>query len=288
MKKSRLLGALCTCILVSLSTPVCAAPITLTFDVTNINGYDANLYGSDYIWTSDGNSPFTDTVTVIFDDGVSSTYDSGVQTSGTNQYRRTDTYFNNSSVDLTSSVESLLRGTDPSRTYNGDSSSAYNDQLYNTSGYNRNDRTLYESSYNYDYSTTTTSPGNYTNDVQYWGYVSRIDGGLSSGLTSLGDPDFVDLQQFLSGFYGTTFTYLEQYYDQGYKQTYINNTFDSSTYTSIVGKRYTGSATLTMINGQDAGTYIANLSTVPIPPALWLFGSGLLGLIGVSRRRKSI
>jgi hypothetical protein len=27
------------------------------------------------------------------------------------------------------------------------------------------------------------------------------------------------------------------------------------------------------------------LSTVPVPPALWLFGSGLLGLIGVARRR---
>jgi hypothetical protein len=29
------------------------------------------------------------------------------------------------------------------------------------------------------------------------------------------------------------------------------------------------------------------LSTVPVPPALWLFGSGLLGLIGVARRKKA-
>lgn len=28
-------------------------------------------------------------------------------------------------------------------------------------------------------------------------------------------------------------------------------------------------------------------SIVPIPPALWLFGSGLLGLVGISRRKKS-
>jgi hypothetical protein len=28
-------------------------------------------------------------------------------------------------------------------------------------------------------------------------------------------------------------------------------------------------------------------SAVPIPPALWLFGSGLLGLIGISRRKKA-
>jgi len=29
------------------------------------------------------------------------------------------------------------------------------------------------------------------------------------------------------------------------------------------------------------------VSTVPIPPAAWLFGSGLLGLIGVARRKKA-
>jgi len=28
-------------------------------------------------------------------------------------------------------------------------------------------------------------------------------------------------------------------------------------------------------------------SSVPIPPALWLFGSGLLGLVGLARRKKS-
>jgi hypothetical protein len=26
---------------------------------------------------------------------------------------------------------------------------------------------------------------------------------------------------------------------------------------------------------------------VPIPPALWLFGSGLLGLVGIARRKKA-
>jgi hypothetical protein len=29
------------------------------------------------------------------------------------------------------------------------------------------------------------------------------------------------------------------------------------------------------------------LTTIPIPPALWLFGSGLLGLVGISRRKKA-
>ena len=37
----------------------------------------------------------------------------------------------------------------------------------------------------------------------------------------------------------------------------------------------------------DSHPYVAieNFSAVPVPPALWLFGSGLLGLIGVARRK---
>jgi hypothetical protein len=46
-----------------------------------------------------------------------------------------------------------------------------------------------------------------------------------------------------------------------------------------------GSATLAT-NGQL--TFAANtVSAVPLPAAVWLFGSGLMGLVGVSRRRKA-
>jgi hypothetical protein len=33
-------------------------------------------------------------------------------------------------------------------------------------------------------------------------------------------------------------------------------------------------------------SYVGEVSAVPVPAAVWLFGSGLLGLVGVSRRRK--
>jgi len=37
--------------------------------------------------------------------------------------------------------------------------------------------------------------------------------------------------------------------------------------------------------GRESG--IDNVSTIPIPAAVWLFGSGLIGLIGIARRKKS-
>ena len=39
-------------------------------------------------------------------------------------------------------------------------------------------------------------------------------------------------------------------------------------------------------SGRTYWAIVTNTTVVPIPPALWLFGSGLLGLIGVSKRKK--
>ena len=41
-------------------------------------------------------------------------------------------------------------------------------------------------------------------------------------------------------------------------------------------------------NGQPAAlSHSAGYSVVPVPAAVWLFGSGLIGLIGVARRKKA-
>ena len=38
---------------------------------------------------------------------------------------------------------------------------------------------------------------------------------------------------------------------------------------------------------QNMDSIIDNVSAVPVPAAVWLFGSGLLGLIGIARRKKA-
>jgi len=52
-----------------------------------------------------------------------------------------------------------------------------------------------------------------------------------------------------------------------------------------VGSQWTGADGVTVLNPNFVGATI-NVNAVPIPPAVWLFGSGLVGLVGVARRRR--
>jgi hypothetical protein len=40
------------------------------------------------------------------------------------------------------------------------------------------------------------------------------------------------------------------------------------------------------INSPDYGSFLVQSTVVPVPAAVWLFGSGLIGLIGFARRKK--
>ena len=44
--------------------------------------------------------------------------------------------------------------------------------------------------------------------------------------------------------------------------------------------------TLKPLDQSDAATGIWLYTVIPLPPAVWLFGSALLGLVGISRRKK--
>jgi hypothetical protein len=57
------------------------------------------------------------------------------------------------------------------------------------------------------------------------------------------------------------------------------------------GYSYCNTTTLTSCDdfGGTERTFMANFEvTVPVPPAVWLFGSGLIGLIGIARRKKVV
>ena len=41
------------------------------------------------------------------------------------------------------------------------------------------------------------------------------------------------------------------------------------------------------VSAPELGQYGIEISQIPVPAAVWLFGSGLLGLVGIARRRKA-
>jgi hypothetical protein len=74
--------------------------------------------------------------------------------------------------------------------------------------------------------------------------------------------------------YPSTYMILGSYYFQPTNITRYH-TADGNTYAS-----YNNSET-------SYGHYLVKSSPVPIPPAAWLFGSGLIGLVGFARRKKA-
>jgi hypothetical protein len=46
-------------------------------------------------------------------------------------------------------------------------------------------------------------------------------------------------------------------------------------------------AALKFVQGPGDDSAFGGVSTVPVPAAVWLFGSGLLGLVGIARRKKA-
>ena len=65
-----------------------------------------------------------------------------------------------------------------------------------------------------------------------------------------------------------------------------NATKNSSSFASL---GFTpGSYVSTLTNGSNVDTVTVNIGAVPVPAAVWLFGSGLLGLVGMAKRKKAV
>ena len=71
----------------------------------------------------------------------------------------------------------------------------------------------------------------------------------------------------------------------------LTNTLNAETTNSVgtLGDPYslTILATIVHTGAGQSTSFNAIASPVPVPAAVWLFGSGLLGMIGVARRRRS-
>jgi hypothetical protein len=113
----------------------------------------------------------------------------------------------------------------------------------------------------------TTGGSCTTNDPSSIAFGTYLDttqwSGLGATINGLNSPGFF---QYITGKAGTA----------GLTKP-VRTIYDNSVGAGIWTLSANGTATYTL----------ASASPVPVPAAIWLFGSGLLGLVGVSRRKRA-
>jgi len=106
------------------------------------------------------------------------------------------------------------------------------------------------------------------NELGYMYYynLASVTGPDKTGTHTIGDVTLTDVQSFYWS--GTEFNLLNAWYFNFLTGIQINPG----------GK-----------NGGQYGWFVrsGDVSSVPLPAAVWLFGSGLIGLIGIARRKKA-
>lgn len=163
--------------------------------------------------------------------------------------------------------------------------------------------------------TEYTGPNNYGLPEDSTGFTGNID--LSGNLTltttgilgTVGDfPSLLDARWNVNNFNGGTGT------GTNFVGNPVNNNTAYDTFSTgnasnasgtINGAAYDGTTAILVKGGTIGGDWggflgaqyfevwnvgfskTGDLTTVPVPAAVWLFGSGLMGLVGVARRRKS-
>jgi len=127
------------------------------------------------------------------------------------------------------------------------------------------------------YDSLANDVGNGTNSFNYGendtvslvgGGVTQTDGNVTASETSTLAPSFISIGQY---------------------SALDNDLFDGVL--AANGATFTGDAAwifayeFTNIAAGDTIQFSKTVSAVPVPAAVWLFGSGLLGLVGIARRR---
>jgi len=120
---------------------------------------------------------------------------------------------------------------------------------------------------------TTDTSAQYTIDLSSW--TAFGTGGFGNWDTSSGDA----LDLFANPVLGVPFGYISGTSISG-SATKNGSSFVSLGFTP-------GSYVSTFSNGSNTDSITVNIGAVPVPAAVWLFGSGLLGLVGIARRKKA-
>ena len=130
-----------------------------------------------------------------------------------------------------------------------------------------------------------------------------VSGGAGDLIFKLTDTDYVGSPPALTGLFGGTtigsvdFDFL---YDENNTEFGGTSFFDPAVTTTAdfsgAGTGIPGSPSasysLTIIaelshSGSGVSSFDAEIRAVPVPAAVWLFGSGLLGLVGMARRKRA-
>ncbi len=260
MKKSRLLGAVCACAIGSVTSTVAwAIPVTITSNAVGEQVYDVSV---DSDTTSTTAIPTTDILSASAGNSSSTSQldYSGDAGSATFAYDFTHS-INNTVGDKTTS----------------DRAYSYNSSLYFTA--------TMDTTYSIDGLYGMTGPGGTRIYSQVFLYDrtagltlfqdttesrSTIDASFVLGVT--GDGDF---RNSTSGTLAGSLLAGHDY--QFFFNSYIQ-ALDANNQVSEVAAIASG----------DVNLYVgADLGPVPVPAAAWLFCSGLLGLVGVARRKKA-
>jgi len=62
-------------------------------------------------------------------------------------------------------------------------------------------------------------------------------------------------------------------------------TFEGTGFLSNLGNPFESTAATWTFSAQTGSSYSMSITAVPLPAAVWLFGSGLIGLVGLARKK---